>query len=134
MPDPATALTRHDEDHGRYTDRPSLTDQLAAAFTGALTELFDVHPGHSCTGDIRHLEDDAKVLAKIAEGIVGQRVRHLEAEIDRLRAYLAYATHWDVCGTEVYPQGDAWMCKGTELEEFDDPGTALARARQLAGL
>lgn len=163
MTDPVTALTHHDEDHGHYQDRPSLHDRLTAAFTGALTEMWQPTVGHSCTGGLPAIKDDARVLAKVAETVlaaahagvdprteveahwggdpeqlvdVWERDRAWQAvEVDRLRAYLAYATHFDVCGIEVYPQGDAWMCRGASgIDEHDGPHEALDHARQRAGV
>lgn len=69
MADPATELTHHDEDHGHYTDRPTLHDQLAAALAGRLTEMFRPEVGHSMTGDVCHLRDDARTLAQVAETV-----------------------------------------------------------------
>lgn len=65
----------------------TLHDQLTAALTGALTEMWQPEVGHSCTGDLPALTDDAKVLARVADAILGQRARDLEAKlaaIDRI--------------------------------------------------
>ncbi|MCP3017286.1 hypothetical protein NGM33_28545 [Nocardiopsis dassonvillei] len=59
----------------------TLHDQLTAALTGALTEMFRPEVGHSMTGDVCHLRDDARTLAQVAEAIIGQRVRELEAAL-----------------------------------------------------
>ncbi|MEU5853959.1 hypothetical protein ABZ799_01405 [Nocardiopsis dassonvillei] len=69
MTDPATELTRHDEDHGHYTDRATLHEQLTAALAGKLTEMWQPEVGHSCTGDLPAIKDDARELAKVAEAV-----------------------------------------------------------------
>jgi hypothetical protein len=47
-------------------DTTTLADQLTHAFTGALEEMFRPEVGHSCTGDLPALADDARVLATVA--------------------------------------------------------------------
>lgn len=76
MNDPATELTRHDETHGHYTDRPTLHDQLTAALHTVLVDLHQPEVGHSLTGDVRHLHDDAAKLAAVAEKTVGDVWEH----------------------------------------------------------
>lgn len=113
----------------------TLHDQLTAALAGKLTEMWQPEVGHSMTGDVCHLRDDARTLAQVAEAILGQRVRDLEAT-------LARATHFLVGPYRVARRRDQWevwpdpsLISLTTLdppETYDDRDTALARARQLA--
>lgn len=83
----------------------TLHDQLTAALAGALTEMWQPTVGHSCTGDLPALTDDARTLAQVAEKIMGDvweqgrkhglrqawkphdtRVKQLEEEIEGMQA------------------------------------------------
>lgn len=113
----------------------TLHDRLTEAFTGALTEMFRPEVGHSCTGDLPAIKDDAKTLATVVESILGQRVRDLEDT-------LAHATHFLIGPYRVARRRDKWevwpdpaLISLTALdppETYPDRDTALARARELA--
>ncbi|WP_174545629.1 hypothetical protein [Nocardiopsis dassonvillei] len=47
----------------------TLHDRLTAALAGKLTEMWQPEVGHSMTGDVCHLRDDARVLARVAEAV-----------------------------------------------------------------
>lgn len=47
----------------------TLHDQLTAALSGALTEMWQPTVGHSCTGDLPAIKDDAAKLATVAETV-----------------------------------------------------------------
>jgi hypothetical protein len=117
----------------------TLHDQLTAAFTGALTEMWQPTVGHSCTGDLPALADDARVLAKVAEVILRQRVQALEDALSHATHFLVgpyrVAQRTPRHPWEVWP--DPALISLTTLdppEQFDDRDSALARARQLAEL
>lgn len=47
----------------------TLHDRLTAALAGKLTEMWQPEVGHSCTGDLPAIKDDARTLAQVAEAV-----------------------------------------------------------------
>lgn len=51
-------------------DTTTLHDQLTRAFTAKLADMWQPTVGHSCTGDLPALQDDARVLAAVAIRVI----------------------------------------------------------------
>ncbi|MEU0236803.1 hypothetical protein ABZ234_03865 [Nocardiopsis sp. NPDC006198] len=90
-------------------------------------------------GRVKQLEEEIEEMLVLEEAngrafaLKCERLRELEAEMDRLRDLLSRVTRMDYEGVDVYVHGDSWMTAWQgAVEDHADQEDAIKRAKELA--